>query len=424
MTRPMILRDRRYTDYGMGWGIDPQNGRFAFAHNGAQNETRTALFILPARHAAFAAATNYESGDLSWYMRALAAQILGERWDESGGSAAYLPGKVDRAEFQTLRDAFQFGLSAYERRGAPVTDDRQRLRQAFAYFDRCVDRRFLARDLEAARKTCSDGLQPLAGEPITVVGSFMSQTLAGRGGAARLDGYHASGPTAFFADYIRAYRDTPSFPRQFRFDARFEKQVAKWNGDWARTFNAETLSPASTTAWGLDARRLSETFAGVSIYPNLAPDIGQTARQLSLQGDRERALEAARLAQELYPELAQPAVWLAAAELSSGDSGQARALLQKARGLEGGERFSGPRYLNGLAYDLAEIGRLEAAAALLRIATELHPGVANLYDSLGELELKAGHTDAALAAYKTAFELDPKLESSAKAIEQIEKKEP
>jgi predicted TPR repeat methyltransferase len=76
-----------------------------------------------------------------------------------------------------------------------------------------------------------------------------------------------------------------------------------------------------------------------------------------------------------------------------------------------------------MAYDLAGLGRLDGATALLRIAVELHPKEANLYDSLGELELKAGRREASVAAYKKALEIDPKFESSIKALEAIQRKE-
>jgi len=77
-----------------------------------------------------------------------------------------------------------------------------------------------------------------------------------------------------------------------------------------------------------------------------------------------------------------------------------------------------------MAYDFAEIGKLDAATEVLRIAIDLNPKAANLYDSLGELEAKAGRRDQAIAAYKKAVELDPKLESSIRALKELEKPAP
>src|SRR5262245_6054598 len=81
MTRAMTLANGTLTDYGMGWGIDPQNGRYMYSHGGAQNETRTFLAILPGRDAAIAVATNFEAGRLYWFVQTLAALVFDERWD-------------------------------------------------------------------------------------------------------------------------------------------------------------------------------------------------------------------------------------------------------------------------------------------------------------------------------------------------------
>ncbi|MFY9552794.1 MAG: serine hydrolase [Thermoanaerobaculia bacterium] len=424
MTRPMTLRDGHDTDYGMGWGLDPQNGRFIVSHSGGQNETRTLLFLLPGRNAAIAAATNFESGDLFWFVQALAAQVFDERWDRSGGSAAYVPGKVERGEFAAARDAFQFGLSSYEKRGGPLTEDPKRLSEAFAFFNQCVDPKALKASLDATRKKCRDGLHPVTDEPLPVVGSFMATTLSARGGVQGLERYHVQGPAAFFADYIQAYRGNPAIPRAYRFDPGFERQVALWNRDWPRTFNEYARTTAVTVFEPLDARRLRQTFAGASIYPDLSSEIGDVARLDCREGKREPALEAARLNVALYPSSAAPVAYLAGTQLCFGDSGQARALLQKARALDEGETYAGAGFLNGMAYDFAEMGKLDAATEVLRVAIDLNPKAANLYDSLGELEAKAGRRDQAIAAYKKAVELDPKLESSIRALKELEKPAP
>lgn len=109
------------------------------------------------------------------------------------------------------------------------------------------------------------------------------------------------------------------------------------------------------------------------------------------------------------------------AHLCFGEAGPARTLLQKARSLDEEGSVTSVGSLNGMAYELAGVGRLDGATQLLRIATELNPNEANLYDSLGEIELKAGHREASIAAYKKALEIDPKLESSIKALGAIER---
>ena len=51
----------------------------------------------------------------------------------------------------------------------------------------------------------------------------------------------------------------------------------------------------------------------------------------------------------------------------------------------GDEDISGPNVLNSHAYDLFHLGKPDACIELLRIAIELYPRAANLYDSLGEI---------------------------------------
>lgn len=424
MTRPMRLADGTLTDYGMGWGVDPQNGRYMFSHGGAQNETRTFLAILPGRDAAIALATNFESGRPYWFVQALVAQVFDERWDVTNGSAAYVPDRTARASFKALRDAYVYGLSAYEMDGSGARDPKA-LERAFAFFNGCVNPTLRKEGPEA--KKCPNGIQPSEGEPFTAVGSSMAQTLAASGGpGARdaLDTYHARGPAAFFADYIAAYRGDSAIPRAQRFSPAFEKAVARWNRDWPRTFNDYTRTTAVTIFEPVDTRRLRQTFAGASVYPDLSSELGEVARANCEERRKEPALEAASLNAALYPTSAAPAAYLAGTQLCFGQPSEARALLQKARTLDEGERYTSPGFLNGMAYELAGSGKLDAATETLRIAIELHPKAANLYDSLGELEAKAGHKDASIAAYRKAVELDPKLTSSVEALKKLESATP
>jgi tetratricopeptide (TPR) repeat protein len=349
-------------------------------------------------------------------VQALAAQVLGERWGGTGGSAAYLPSAAERARFRTARDAFHFGLSDYERRGKPITDDPKRLRDAFAFFRRCTDPGAARKDPAGLRKTCDEGLHPAGGEHVAIVGSHIASVLSSKG----LEAYHAAGPMAFFSDYVQAYRASSSaIPTELRFDSSFEKRVAAWKRDWAKTFTASTRSPAATASWGIDGAKLRETFAGASVYPDLSVDLDESVGQLAARGERNGTLAAARLSRSLYPDLARPAVTLAAVELCFGEAAKARPLLREARSLERGEDLAGPGGLNRLAYQLAEVGQVDGAAELLRIATETYPREANLWDSLGEMERKAGRRDASMAAYRKALELDEKMETAKKALAEM-----
>lgn len=431
MTQRMRTTDGRYTSYAMGWEVQPISGHYAIWHSGGQNETRTLLFLLPERHAAIAAATNFESGDLIWYVRALAAQAFGERWKLSG-PGEYLPDRVGRAQAAVLRDAYGHGMLAFEREGHATNADPGALAAAFEYFRGCLNPGSWKSNPESQAKKRAAGIQPESGEALTVVGSYVAQVLAKTPG--RLDRYHAAGPVPFFADYVAAYRRDPSIPRSLRLDSALEADLARWSKDWARTFNAQTrgplvavaaaAAPAGNTAGRLDAARLKASIAGASIYPDLADDLADLASVYTRAGDAKHALEAAELSVSIYPDSAAAVVTLAATQAAFGDLDAARASLAKEHGLDVGGEAASSSALNRAAYDLAGNGRLDAATAWLGLAIELYPKDANLYDSLGELEAKGGHTDRAIEAYRKALELDPKLESSAKALEKLEKPRP
>jgi CubicO group peptidase (beta-lactamase class C family) len=62
---PKATRDGKLTDYGFGFGIDSYKGKVVIAHTGAQQETRTALLMIPSAKLIVALATNFENGQLS-----------------------------------------------------------------------------------------------------------------------------------------------------------------------------------------------------------------------------------------------------------------------------------------------------------------------------------------------------------------------
>ncbi|MFZ0062487.1 MAG: tetratricopeptide repeat protein, partial [Pyrinomonadaceae bacterium] len=77
--------------------------------------------------------------------------------------------------------------------------------------------------------------------------------------------------------------------------------------------------------------------------------------------------------------------------------------------------------LNNIAYQLAGVGMVEEALAILQAAIEMYPKEANLHDSLGEFQLKKGEKAKALASYKKALEIDPAFGNAAVAKEIVQK---
>ena len=57
-------RDGKPTDYGLGFGIDTYKGQTVIAHTGSQQETRTALMMIPSEKFVVALASNFENAQL------------------------------------------------------------------------------------------------------------------------------------------------------------------------------------------------------------------------------------------------------------------------------------------------------------------------------------------------------------------------
>jgi cyclase len=75
--------------------------------------------------------------------------------------------------------------------------------------------------------------------------------------------------------------------------------------------------------------------------------------------------------------------------------------------------------LNNWGYSLLGEGKTEAALAVFTINTELFPGSANTWDSLGEACMAAGDEKSAITNYEKSLQLNPQ---NANAVEQLKKR--
>jgi CubicO group peptidase (beta-lactamase class C family) len=77
--------------------------------------------------------------------------------------------------------------------------------------------------------------------------------------------------------------------------------------------------------------------------------------------------------------------------------------------------------LNSLGYWLLRHDRAADSVEIFKLNVEAYPQNANPHDSLGEAYRKLGQRELALASYRKALELDPKLTSAAQAVMELEK---
>ena len=72
-----------------------------------------------------------------------------------------------------------------------------------------------------------------------------------------------------------------------------------------------------------------------------------------------------------------------------------------------------------LGYRLLRKGDHESAIQVFRLNASAHPGSANVYDSLGEAYLAAGHKTLAIESYERAVAINPRLKSAAGELQRL-----
>jgi tetratricopeptide (TPR) repeat protein len=411
MFTSLATRDGMRTDYSLGGGTDPVGGRFAVSHSGGQNETRTLLYVFPSRNLALAAAINFESASPGPYLARLFEVVTGEPWEID----PYTTDPASTAILRGMNDAFAYGLAYFEQYGKEPGDAGARA-EAFAYFNRVVNRSALETD--ATRKALAAGRHPAAEDAFVKVGSAMAAALNRKLGAARLREYPALGVITFFNDYRSLYEKDSTLAR---FDAPFEQSLSKWQASWARTNDAYVrgLSVGPDLDLNVAGPRLKALFANAEVYPNLSGPLLQMADEFAILGDRERAMGAARFAADLYPRSDQAAARYGLILVVFGERERGIEQLRRSIAIDPKGRASAAR-LNGSAYELAGVGKRDAGIEVLKVAVELYPKEANLYDSLGEFYLRTGKRDLSIQWYRKALEVDPNLKTAIEALKRIE----
>ncbi len=398
--------------YSMGWHNLALNGQWVPAHGGAQIGTSTEFFRFPSKNMAIAFAANTDGVYGPLFVQRLYELLTDEPWE----IPVYARDRASQTFYDGLNSAFGYGAAWFDRRRKPYTDDPQDLAKAFKYFNDAVNLGALQSNHQAARKAITDGLHPLADAALFKVGSFIAAKLREKHGTEREKVYHTMGAIPFFADYIKLYQLQPDFPKELRFNEAFEKLIAKWNEDWARTWNDYTRHLTISAASDIDAlaEQLKKLFAGADVYPNFTWSL----RSASLQPGAKGA-KAAKLNLDLYPQHWRPnaswgiylVLWRRTEESTArarnivGELGQPIDYFRKS--LELNPDGITANYLNDYAKGWSDAKRTDDAIELLKVAVELHPKSPILYDSLGNLYAQKGQKELATQTYQKALEADP-----------------
>ena len=410
-TTSMSTREGRLTNYAMGWDTAPFSGRYILAHSGGQQETTTLLYVLPSRKLALAIGMNYESGNPGLYLDRLFQLVTGTPLNQP----FYTADRAKATMVEAINNTFNYGLAYYEHFRKPLTMDPSEVGKAFAYFKESVDLTKIKANSQEATKKIREGAHPVAQQAFTKVGSYMAAELAEKYGAAKLDSYAALGGLVFLEDYLAVAKD-------FQLNEELRTALAELTRDWRKSNSGYIQKLSLTTASDFDIveKNLRESFKGASIYPNVGEGLFAVMRQSVLTRDLPRASKAARLAFDLYPETQSANFSYGLTSLLSGDSATAQERLRKAASINptGLASASG---LNNVAYQLAGAGMVDEGLTIIRTAIELYPKEANLYDTLGELQLRKGDKVKALESYQKALALNPNFPNAAAARDVVKR---
>jgi CubicO group peptidase (beta-lactamase class C family) len=410
-TTSMATRDGRLTNYAMGWDTMPYNGRYILVHSGGQQETTTLLYVLPTRKLALAIAMNYENGNPGVYLDRLFQAVTGTPLLVPFYSAD----RAKSAVTDAINNTFNYGLAYYEHFGKPMTTDAGEVAKAFAYFNESVDLNKIKANPQEATKKIREGAHPVAEYAFTKAGSYMAARLAEKYGAAKLDSYAALGGLAFVEDYLAIAKESET-------SAALKPLLSELASDWRKTNTAYVRSLSLTTDTDFDAvgKTLRESFKGATLYPNVVDGLFSVTRQALLSRDPATALKASRLAFDLYPESHGAILGYGLALVFTGDAAGGQEKLRKAATMNPNGPASAAG-LNSIAYQVGNVGMVDEALILLRTAIDLYPKDANLYDSVGEFQLRKGDKVKALESYQKALEINPNFPNAAVARETVKK---
>lgn len=408
MFTSMALKDGHFVDYGMGWAVNPVNGRFHVQHTGGQPETRTLLVQFPKENLYIALAYNLEGANLHVYSHRLLQLILDESWNLD----VYTGSKIDDAIFNGLHDIFNYGLAYFNRYGKPLTIESQELSEAYSYFNQNLNGDSLSSNYDKFARKINDGRHPVANQAFVKIGSYMAARLQEKLGRDGIKKYHQQGAISFFHDYCTI----SNLPSEFTFPGSIQKLIAEWTQDWERTFNDYTRRLTITPFSDFDQiiKQLKKTFSNVKVYPDFSSDLSSATRYFYLNGNQEKALKIARSANDLYPGTPLSHVFLANAYLCVGQKEEALKCYKKAMEIDPEDRDVSAGRLNQFAIELANYGQLNNAEQLLNLAIELYPKEPRFYNSIAEIYLRRGKV-----YFEKALELDPNYEPARNRLKQV-----
>src|SRR5262245_20904592 len=226
------------------------------------------------------------------------------------------------------------------------------------------------------------------------MGSLMAARLKEKFGAARLASYHKTGMIPFFADYAAMSSSDPGYPKELRLNESFEKQLARWDQNWKRTWNDSIRRIAFSPGEDLlsFAAQMRKSFTGAEVFPDFSVKLRDATLRMAIMGEKQNALITGKLAVDLYPEFPGGYGALGVAQAIFGEKEGTLALLKRSLELNPNGLASAIN-LNQIAMRLAAAGKVEEAIAVLKAGDELHPQASVFTTSLKRIAVKKAQRD-------------------------------
>jgi hypothetical protein len=411
METSMSLSNGRFTDYGMGWRIEPVNGHFMVYHTGGQPETRTILMRFPAMELNIACAYNLEGANLYAFPRRLYQLLKDENWNIK----PYTTNEYDKALISGLWDVYNYGLAHYERYNHSMKTTDDKLKRMFSFLNRTLNPDSLKSNFEEVKAKIHLGRHPKAHKAYVKIGSFMAEKLAEANGKESLEKYHKNGALPFFVDYIKLSRSFEE--KDYRINESMEKKVEQYIKDWSESWNEYTrtlwFAPFENSEEKID--KLAVLFKEKSIYPDFTSEIAQSLWKGALKTNPEEYIPAAKKFTALYPESAIPQLTLANLYALEGRKDEISQALDNAMRADVDRHVVAAGRLNYYAGELYRENKLDKALMYLEVAQSFYPDEGVIEDTKGEIFLEKSRR-----SFRKALDLDPTLQNTWEQLQDIE----
>jgi len=411
METSMKLDNGKFTDYGMGWRIQPVNGRYMVYHTGGQPETRTMLVRFPEEQLAIAVAYNLEGGSLKAFPKRFYQLLFDEGWNIK----PYIGNEFDQTLLNGMWDVYNYGLAAYKKNGFPSNFDEDDWHGFFSYLNQTLHPDSLQNDLQDRKSKIQWGRHPRAKQSYVCVGQYMAGKIAKLKGPEQLEKYHKEGAFTFFKDYIKLSKIHEEIP--FQLNSALIRKLELWIQAWNDTWNDFTrhLWLGAYTDLQQQIRELQKLFAGKALYPDYTVQLANAIWEYAIIEGPENAVPMAKTFTALYPESAIPQLILAQCYVSEGDAQKAEHALDIALSSEVDRYAVSAINLNRYANRLYRHNYLDAALMMIDIAEKFYPDNAQLHESRGDIFMEKSRRQ-----FQKALQIDPTINDTKQKLKRLE----